>query len=83
MEIWNMSVINRYEYLVCRLKQNIWHRRYGHIGIQNLKRLANDKLVNGFNFDVSKEIDICKARIKQAEETLKLVRSDVCGKFHH
>jgi transposase InsO family protein len=74
---------------------NIWHRRYGHIGIQNLKRLANDKLVNGFNFDVSKEIDICEAciegkhhrskfptSIKQAEEPLELVHSDVCGKIN-
>jgi transposase InsO family protein len=75
--------------------ENIWHRRYGHIGIQNLKRLANDKLVNGFNFDVSKEIDICEAciegkhhrskfptSIKQAEEPLELVHSDVCGKIN-
>ena len=29
-------------------KEDIWHRRYGHLGVQNLRKLAKEELVDGF-----------------------------------
>ncbi len=40
-------------------KEQIWHRRYGHLGIQNLKKLRSECLVD--DFDVSKDIDFCNS----------------------
>lgn len=41
--------------------ENIWCRRYGHLGIDNLKLLARENLVDGFNYDVAKEFEFCEA----------------------
>ena len=94
-----------YNYLPCNMKvnvanrktkENIWHCRFGHLGMQNLQRLARNKLVSGFDFDASKQIDYCEACIEakhhrshfptsssgRAKEPLGLVHSDVCGKMN-
>ena len=36
-------------------KEEIWHRRFGHIGMKNLQKLAADQLVNGLDYDVTKD----------------------------
>ncbi|KAK4313452.1 hypothetical protein Pmani_015209 [Petrolisthes manimaculis] len=80
----------------CKLDENIWHRRYGHLGIDNLKILVRDDLVDGLNFDVNKELEFCDAcvkgkskkspfpcnKVKPDREPLELIHSDVCGKFN-
>ena len=72
-----------------------WHRRYGHLGTDSLKRLVRDEMVNGLNYNVSKEIGFCKPCIegkhhrqkfptkggKRANDLLELVHTDVCGKM--
>ena len=77
-------------------KEKIWHRRFGHLGIQNLQKLARDKLVSGFDFDTSKQHNFCEACVdgkhhwssfptevsSRAKEPLALVHSDVCGKMN-
>ena len=77
-------------------KENIWHRRFGHLGMQNLQRLAREKLVDGFDFDVSEQLDFCEmcaegkhhknhfptSGSKRTKEPLDLVHSDVCGKVN-
>lgn len=76
-------------------KENIWHRRFGHLGLHNLQRLTRDKLVNGFDFNMSKEIGFCgtcaegkhhrspfPTSTSQAKVPLGLVHSDVCGKMN-
>ena len=76
-------------------KESIWHRRFGHLGIQNLQRLAREKLVDGFDFDVSEQLDFCEmcaegkhhrshfpTSCRRAKEPLELVHSDVCGKVN-
>ena len=74
----------------------LWHQRYGHLGVQNLKKLANDKLVEGFNFDAKKNLEFCKACTQgklhrcsfptrgatRASEPLGLVHSDLCRKIN-
>ena len=76
-------------------KENLWHRRFGHLGVRNLCMLKKDGMVNGLDYDVSKEIDFCvscvsgkihrspfpKSGRERAEEPLGLVHSDVCGKI--
>ena len=75
-------------------QEMLWHRRYGHLGEQNLKRIARERLVKRFNYDVSKQIDFCETCISgkhnrtpfassttQTTEVLELVHSDVCGKM--
>ena len=74
----------------------LWHQRYGHLGVQSLKKLANDKLVKGFNFDAKKNLEFCEACTQGklhrcsfptsgatwASEPLGLVHSDLCGKIN-
>ena len=76
-------------------KEDIWHKRYGHLGVGSLHKLAHKNLVNGFDFDVSRELTFCEAcpqgkqhrtkfssSGKRADELLGLVHSDVCGKLN-
>ena len=77
-------------------KERLWHRRYGHLGEQNLQKLANKRLVGNFDYDVTKEIGFCetciggkhhKSHFQSSESTrskdlLDLVHSDVCGKMN-
>lgn len=74
-------------------KQDIWHRRYGHLGEQNLNKIASDMLVDGFDYS-SNSKTFCEPCVEgkhhrspfstsgatRSEEVLGLVHSDVCGK---
>ena len=42
-------------------KEDVWHGRYGHLCGQNLRKLAVDGLVDGFDFDGSKQISFCES----------------------
>lgn len=75
--------------------ENIWHRRYGHLGADNMKLLVKDDLVEGLEYDVSKELKFCEPCVKGKSkkspfpctkekpdrEPLDLIHSDVCGKM--
>ena len=77
-------------------KEEVWHRRFGHLGVRNLQKLAKDELVIGFNYNTSKEIGFCKlcAEVKhhrshfptsggkRSNEPLGLIHSDVCSKMN-
>ena len=74
----------------------IWHRRYGHLGEQNMKVLANNNLVQDFSFDPKKKIFFCEpcafGKNKRSKfpsdtkntttEILELVHTDICGKLN-
>ena len=45
-------------------KEDICHRRFGHLGVRNLQRLARDKLVDGFDYDASKDITFCEVCVE-------------------
>ena len=32
-------------------KEDVWHQRYGHLGVQNLRKLAKEELVDGFDYN--------------------------------
>ena len=44
-----------------KTKEDVWHQRFGHLGARNLEKLAKDKLVDGFDYDASKEINFCES----------------------
>ena len=76
-------------------RNSLWHRRFGHLGMQNLQKLTREKMVDGLDCDVSDDIGICEACIGgklhkrpfpvsseiRSENPLDLVHSDVCGKL--
>ena len=76
-------------------KEDIWHYRYGHLSLKNLRKLAREELVRGFDYSVSKEVQFCESCLKgkqhknpypnhslnRSKEPLDLVHSDVCGKI--
>ena len=47
-----------------KTKEMIWHRRFGHLGMQNLQKLVRSKLVRRFDFDASKKLDFCEAYVE-------------------
>ena len=40
------------------MKEEIWHRRFGHLGTKNLQNLARDQHVTGLDYDVTKDIQL-------------------------
>ena len=42
-------------------KEDVWHRRFGHLGAKILEKLAKHKLVDGFDFDAAKEMKFSEA----------------------
>ena len=74
-------------------KEDVWHRRFGHLGARNLQRLAKYKMVDGFDFEPTREINFCEPCVegkhhrcqfptRRSKEPLCLVHSDVCGKMN-
>ena len=72
-------------------KEHLWHRRFRHLGISGLRTLVRDSLVEGLDFDCSKELEICEPcidgkqhraqfplRTRKARNPLDLVYSNVC-----
>ena len=75
-------------------KERLWHRRFGHLGEKNLRKLAKTGLVERFDYNVNNDIGFCETCIEgkhnrspfqtsssQTKEPLELVHSDVCGKM--
>ena len=76
-------------------RESIWHRRFGHLGERNLHKLSKENLVNGFDYNVSREIGFCEPCVngkshrtpftegerQRAEKPLGIVHSDLCGKL--
>ncbi len=84
------------EVSVAEVKENIWHKRFGHLSAGGLRELAASRLVDGFDFDGGKDIELCEPCVKGkhhkspfpvssgmlAEEPLDLVHTDLCGKVN-
>ena len=76
-------------------KEDIWHKRFGHLGIGRIQKLAPEELADGFDFDVTRKVTFCEScpqdkqhRTKfpssnrRAKEPLDLVYSDLCRKMN-
>ena len=42
-------------------KEDIWHKRFGHLGIGSLQKLAREDLVNGFDYDATRKLTFCES----------------------
>lgn len=75
--------------------EDVWHKRFGHLGVSSLQKLAREKLVEGFNFDASRKLTFCEScpqgkqhrnkfssSSRRASEPLGLVHSDLCGRMN-
>ena len=76
-------------------KEKLWHRRFGHLGVENLKKLKRDQLVDGFDFDTAGQQQFCEPCLdgkhhrlpfpktggEKSKELLGKIHSDVCGKI--
>ena len=38
-------------------REDIWHRRFSHLGTRNLHKLENNKMVDGFDYNATKKSD--------------------------
>jgi len=77
------------------ITEELWHRRYGHLGARDLKKLAAEEMVVSLNYDTSKDMGFCEPCVegkhhrttfptsggKRCDKVLGLVHSDVCGKI--
>ena len=76
-------------------KEALWHKRFGHLNMQSLQKLSRKNLVNGLDFDHTKDIGFCETCVEgkqtrsvfptsenRAAEPLELIHSDVCGKLN-
>ena len=76
-------------------QEELWHRRYGHLGVQNMRKLVAEEMVVGLDCKMSKDIGVCEPCVegkhhrakfdtsgaKRSDSVLGLVHSDVCGKM--
>ena len=72
-------------------EDRLWHRRYGHLSEESLKKLVREEMVNRLDYDVSGGVGICASgkqckssfslSTTQTSELFELVHSDLCGKM--
>ena len=71
------SVTGKLQEKVHSSKENLWHRRYSHLGIKGLQKLARDNLVEDFDYSDAKEISFCEPSLKgntKGANSLRTVR---------
>jgi len=69
-----------------------WHQRYGHLNINDLKKMKTEEMVDGMNFMTKSnefKCEVCvkckihvqpfKNSVHREREVLNLVHSDICG----
>lgn len=74
----------------------LWHRRFCHLGMNNLRKLVAKDLVQGIDCNITKDSFICKnccdgknhrvpfptVEGKREHKVFDLIHSDVCGKLN-
>ena len=69
-------------------KEKLWHRRFGHLGVDNLKKLKVDQLVDGFDYDTSEKHQFCEPCVDGKHHRLPFPKSggeksnELLGKIH-
>ena len=43
--------------------ERLWHRRFGYLNEQSMRKLVKKELVNQFDYNTSREIGVCEACI--------------------
>ena len=77
-------------------EQQLWHNRFCHLGITNLKRMNSNNIVKGMSFSVNDDSFFCKNCVdgkihrtpfpkndsKRERMPFELIHSDICGKLN-
>ena len=50
-------------------KETIWHRWFGHLGVQGMQVLAKSKMVSGLDFDWKQESSFCESCVARRKES--------------
>ena len=93
--LYHLSLENEHvTYTAGSASEDLWHRRYGHLGEQSLKKLVSDNLVTGLDYNTTKKLAFCEGCVEgkhhrsefpqsssRQTEVLGLIHSDVCGKM--
>lgn len=80
-------------YVEVSSEEKLWHRRFCHLGINNLRKIINKELVTGIDCKVTNELFFCdnccdgknhklpfdKLIGENLSKPLELIHSDVCG----
>ncbi|KAK9232999.1 hypothetical protein WN943_023248 [Citrus x changshan-huyou] len=68
----------------------LWHRRLGHISIERIKRLVNDRALEALDFTdfgtcveciKGKQTNKTKKGARRSSDILEIVHTDICGPF--
>lgn len=84
------AAFNNEEYAPNKLRK--WHERFGHLNLNDLKKLKINDMVNGINFNPNEipfDCEVChtgkmcqipyKNSSNRAKEKSELIHSDICG----
>lgn len=41
-------------------KVDLWHKKFGHLGVGSLQRLVREQLADSFDFDASQQLTFCE-----------------------
>ena len=86
---------NAHEQVNAASDLSLWHRRLGHLGVANVKRLINGNMVEGVKGKLTGDIGVCgpcaygkqhrtpfpDASKSRSDSVLGLVHTDVCGRM--
>ena len=98
-KLYMLKVIPGKEYINVAKEESdmhLWHCRFGHLGIDDVSKLANNNMVNGMNDVGDNGVSPCESCIMgkqhrtaypkgtpyRATEPFEIVHSDVCGPMH-
>lgn len=65
--------------LASSFKENIWHRRFGHLGISGMKALSKNRMVTGFDFDWKQKPEFSEPCAKRKDYRLSFQKSSKEG----
>ena len=52
----------------CSSKEDLWHRRYGHLGVKSLQQLSRHNMVEEFDYNASNNISFCELCLKGKQQ---------------
>ena len=95
----NFHVLQNEKTNVCsesKSEELLWHKRFAHLGYDNLRKFVNKDMVSGVKIKIGTEHDVCEnccdGKISrkpfhsvdaiQATAPLELIHTDVCGKMN-
>ena len=45
-------------------QEELWHRKYGHPGVPNIRKLVAEEIVVGFDCKILKDVGVCETCVE-------------------